>query len=77
MTGKGAPKKTTNISARVPDNLKESFRESLAHVGFTEAFFVRACAEALIHHKMSGEDLVLPVRLQTVQRRDTLKKKKL
>lgn len=74
---KPLPKKTTTIYARVPDDLKAQFRDALARLGFTEAFYVRAVAEALIAHVAAGDDLSLPIRLLTVdQRRERAKKKR-
>ena len=62
----GEPKKTTTIYSRVPEEFKMEFKKSLNKLGFTEAFFLRAAAEALNHHVQHGEDLALPIRLLTV-----------
>jgi len=70
------PKKTTNIYARVPDELKQDFKRALARLEFSEAFFMRAAAEALIKLTDSGEDLALPIRLMTVQEKQKRAKKK-
>ena len=70
------PKKTQNVHARIPDPLKEDFKHAVKQLGFSEAFFVRAAVEAVIELTKSGEDLALPIRLVTVQKRRRKVKKK-
>lgn len=61
---------TVNIYARVPVELKKDFKRALQTLGFSEAFFVRATAEAVIALTRGSDDLALPIRLLTVQERD-------
>lgn len=63
------PKKTVQIYTRVPDVIKSDFKKALKKRGITEAFFLRAAAEALIYLDRSKEDMSLPIRLLTVQER--------
>ena len=67
------PKKTVQIYTRVPDVIKSDFKRALKRRGLTEAFFLRAAAEAFIILDRSGEDMSLPIRLLTVQERQRRK----
>lgn len=69
------PKKHKNISVRVIEEHRTAFVAALKARGLTEAFFLRAVTQALIDHVAANEDLVLPLALQTVQRRERIKKK--
>jgi len=68
------PKKTFQIYYRVPETIKAEFKRALKRRGLTEALFLRASAEALIHLDHTNEDLSLPIRLLTVQERQRRKK---
>ena len=68
------PKKTVQIYTRVPETIKTDFKRALKRRGLTEALFLRASAEALIHLDHTNEDLSLPIRLLTVQERQRRKK---
>lgn len=70
------PKKHKNISVRVTEEHRLAFVAALKKRGLTEAFFLRAVTEALIGQVAAGEDLVLPIQLMSVQRRDGTKPKK-
>jgi len=67
------PKKTVQIYTRVPDTIKNDFKRALKKRGLTEAFFLRAAAEALISMDRSREDMSLPISLLTVQERQRRK----
>ena len=70
------PKKTSNINAVVPDELKKELREAVSLMGMTESSFLRGAAEALIFVVKNRGTLTLPIRLMTVaeqNRRDGMK----
>lgn len=69
------PKKNSIIYGRVPESLKSDFKRSLAAIGITEAFFVRASAEALVVLVKEKKELSLPIRLLDVESKRASKQK--
>ena len=64
------PKKTSQIYAMVPDELKKELREAVSTIGMTESSFLRACSESLILVVKNRKTLTLPIRLLTLEEQD-------